>query len=158
MREELCLCRDFPSRAGRPFPWIVGCPLISLYLPEKGANVTAQTSSKVQPVVALWHSLECIHSKLKFCWFQSKAWDSYLMVTCMISTSYFVISHKLLSQPNHNLGFQLRNPASHTWIQHWNLENWFLNYFPSITVNHKKGLVPCACDSCRVPPRHPVQV
>lgn len=39
-----------------------------------------------------------------------------------------------------------------------NLENWFLNYFPFITVNHKKGLIPCACDSRCVPPREPVQV
>jgi len=56
-----------------------------------------------------------------------EGWDSCLTVECLISAGYFIISHKLLSQQSQNLGFQLRNPASHMFS---NLENWFLDYFP----------------------------
>lgn len=143
MRKELCSCRDLPSRAGRPFLWIVCCPLISLHLPDQERCRCYCTDKLKGPADrGLMAQLGVYTFQAEILSIPIKGWDSYLMVTCMISTRYFVISHRLLSQPDHNLGFQLGNPASHTWIQHSNLENWFFSYFPFITVTTKKARFP----------------
>lgn len=142
------LWQGFPLWGSRTFPLNT---LLSPDLPAplpRAADVCQSTDKLQRPSWSWsWGTAQCVHSKLRFCWSQSKAgiliWWPVPDICCLFCN---IPQTALSTAPEPGISAEKSSK-----LHGFKPGKLVFNYFPFIPVNHKKGWIPCS--SCCAPPR-----